>query len=76
MMNFLTGLGGKLLVLLGIVTAALSAIALLRKSGSDAERAKELEKVAASRRTSDAVREKIDNATPSDLERLRQQWTR
>ncbi len=76
MMNLLTGLWGKILAVLAIVSAALAAIALLRKGGADAERAKQLEKIMSSQKTSDDIRRRLDRMPDGELERLRQSWTR
>lgn len=75
MMTFLSGLWPKILVVLAIVGAALGAIALLRKGGADAEKVKELARIAKSRSEADAIRARVDSASPADLDKLRSKWT-
>ena len=71
MMNFVSGIWSKLLAALAVVGGALAAIALLRKSGKDAERASHLEQVAASRRKADEISARVEAMSGAELERMR-----
>jgi hypothetical protein len=78
----MTWLGGllskwwlKALPVLAAIGAVLGVLAMLRKSGADAERKAQLERNAASRRKADEVDNRVDAAGPAERQRLRDKWT-
>lgn len=74
--SFLGGLWGKIAAVGAIVLAVLVLVGKLMAAGRDKERAAVAKREFELRRKGDEVDRTIDAASDSELERLRNKWTR
>lgn len=68
--------GPKILLVGAAVLGIIIAIGKIRQSGRDAEKADEVLRIDKERKVSNEIDQRVDAAGPTELERLREKWTR